>query len=253
MDLLHWPVYALYVFLTSAIVLAVCAFAAVPKARVPGRLQASMEIMLEGLRGIFLGALGPGGERHLPLIFGLFFYILFCNLLELIPGFRAATANPSTTIGLGIIVFFYTQYIGITAKGLKEYLKHFIGPLLILAPLFIVIEILGEFIKPFSLGMRLFGNIYAEDQMNDLAATAVALGPHNHPWLFVPMQIIVYPLQIFTGVIQAFIFAMLTCAYIGIMSETHHDQQGDFDVPDAPDHNVKTRAITTPVSPTATH
>ncbi len=97
-----------------------------------------------------------------------------------------------------------------------------------------MIEILGEFIKPFSLGMRLFGNIYAEDQMNDLAATALHLGPLN-----VPLQIIVYPLQIFTGVIQAFIFAMLTCAYIGIMSETHHNEEGDFDVPDAPDHNVK--------------
>jgi len=250
MELLHWPVYALYIFLTSVIVLAVCALAAKPQSPVPGRLQAAMEIMLEYLRDIFVGAMGPGGERHLPLIFGLFFYVLFCNLLELVPGFRAATANPSTTIGLGIIVFFYTQYIGITSKGLKEYLKHFVGPLLILAPLFIVIEILGEFIKPFSLGMRLFGNIYAEDQMNDLAATAIHLGPLN-----VPLQIIVYPLQIFTGVIQAFIFAMLTCAYIGIMSETHHSEDGDFNVPDAPDHSVATdtHAIITPVSPRATH
>ncbi len=239
MDLLPWPVYAFYVFLTSLLTLAVCAWAAAPKARVPGRLQAGMEIVLEGLREIFLGAMGPGGERHLPLVFGLFFYILFCNLLELIPGFKAATANPSTTIGLGIIVFFYTQYVGITSKGIKEYLKHFIGPLLILAPLFIVIEILGEFIKPFSLGMRLFGNIYAEDVMNDLAAKAIHLGPLN-----VPLQIIVYPLQIFTGVIQAFIFAMLTCAYIGIMSETHHNEDGDFDVPDAHDHNIKTNITT---------
>lgn len=261
MDLLPWPVYAFYIFLTSVIVLLVCVLAARPRARVPGRLQAGMEMTLEGLRGIFMGAMGSGGERHLPLIFGLFFYILFCNLLELLPGFRAATSNPSTTIGLGIIVFFYTQYIGITVKGLKEYLKHFVGPLLILAPLFIVIEILGEFIKPFSLGMRLFGNIYAEDQMNTLAAIAIPVGPHGHPYFAVPLQLIVYPLQIFTGVIQAFIFAMLTCAYIGIMSEKHHDEDGDFNVPDAPDHNIKTNLKTdtqttinnTPVNPTVTH
>ncbi len=234
MELLPWTTYAFFIFLTSLITLLVCAWAAAPRARVPGRLQAGMELMLDGLRTIFLGAMGPGGERHLPLVFGLFFYILFCNMLELIPGFRAATANPSTTIGLGIIVFFYTQYVGITSKGLKEYLKHFVGPLLVLAPLFIVIEILGEFIKPFSLGMRLFGNIYAEDVMNDLAAGAIHIGPLNFP-----LQIIVYPLQIFTGVIQAFIFAMLTCAYIGIMAETHHSEEGDFVVPDAPDHNVK--------------
>ncbi len=234
MELLPWTTYAFFIFLTSLITLLVCMWAAAPRAKVPGRLQAGMELILTGLGDIFVGAMGPGGRRHLPLVFGLFFYILFCNMLELIPGFRAATANPSTTIGLGIIVFFYTQWVGITSKGLKEYLKHFVGPLLILAPLFIVIEILGEFIKPFSLGMRLFGNIYAEDVMNDLAAGAIHIGPLN-----VPLQIIVYPLQIFTGVIQAFIFAMLTCAYIGIMSETHHNTEGDFDVPDATDHNVK--------------
>ncbi len=234
MELLPWPVYAFYVVLTSVLLIAFGAFAVSKRATVPGRTQGFVEWVMEGLRTTFLGALGPNGERHLPLVFALFWYILFCNMIELVPFFRAATANPSTTIGLGIIVFFYTQYVGIKSKGLKEYLKHFVGPLLILAPLFIVIEILGEFIKPFSLGMRLFGNIYAEDIMNDLAAKAIHLGP-----LYFPLQLLVYPLQIFTGVIQAFIFAMLTCAYIGIMSETHHSEDGDFDVPDAPDHNVK--------------
>jgi len=254
MDLLPWPVYAFYIFLTSALLLAFGVVAVSRRANVPGRLQGFVEWVMEGLRTIFLGALGPGGERHLPLVFTLFWYILFCNMIELIPFFRAATANPSTTIGMGIIVFFYTQYVGITSKGLKEYLKHFVGPfvgfLLILAPLFIVIEILGEFIKPFSLGMRLFGNIYAEDIMNNLAANAIPIGPHDHPLFAVPLQLIVYPLQIFTGVIQAFIFAMLTCAYIGIMSEVHHNQEGDFDVPDAPDHNTKenARSQKTPVS-----
>ena len=171
---------------------------------------------MEYLRDAFMSALGSGGERHLPLIFGLFWYVLFCNLLELIPLFKAPTSNPSTTIGLGIIVFVYTQYVGITSKGIGPYLKHFLGPLLILAPLFFVIEILGEFVKPFSLGMRLFGNIYAEDIMNDLAAGA-------GQQYFIPFQVIVYFLQIFTGVIQAFIFALLSSAYIGLMAETHHD------------------------------
>lgn len=222
MDLMPWPVYAFYVLLTSLIVFVVLRLAVARRELVPGRFQAAFEAVMEPLRGVFLSALGEGGEAHLPLIFALFWYILFCNMIELIPFFRAATANPSTTIGLGIIVFFYTQYVGIRSKGFVEYAKHFMGPLLILAPLFIVIEILGEFIKPFSLGMRLFGNIYAEDVMNDLAAKSIPIGSHAHPLFNVPLQLIVYPLQIFTGVIQAFIFAMLTCAYIGIMSETHH-------------------------------
>ncbi len=87
---------------------------------VPGRFKVRNGNHVRACATIFLGALGPGGERHLPLIFALFLYILFCNLLELIPFFRAATANPSTTIGLGIIVFFYTQYVGITSKGLER-------------------------------------------------------------------------------------------------------------------------------------
>ncbi len=217
MDLLDWKVYAFYIVLTSVIVILFGMAAVRSRSKVPGRLQITVEMMMEYLRSTFMSALGEGGERHLPLIFTLFWYILFCDLLELIPMFRAATANPSTTIGLGIIVFVYTQYVGITSKGIGPYLKHFLGPLLILAPLFLVIEVLGEFVKPFSLGMRLFGNIYAEDIMNDLAAGAGQK-------YYIPFQIIVYFLQIFTGAIQAFIFSLLSCAYIGLMAETHHDE-----------------------------
>lgn len=219
MELLKWYVYAFYVVLTSILLLAFGAYVVSRRSKVPGRLQITIELMMQYLRDTFLGALGHGGERHLPLIFGLFWYIIFCNLLGLVPLFKSATSNPSTTIALGIIVFFYTQYVGIKSKGIGNYLKHFLGPLLILAPLFLIIEILGEFVKPFSLGMRLFGNIYAEDKMNDMAAQA---GQN----FYVPFQVIVYFLQIFTGVIQAFIFSLLSCAYIGLMAE-HHDDNGD--------------------------
>ena len=95
---------------------------------------------------------------------------------------------------------------------------------MILFFLFIPIEIIGEFVKPFSLSMRLFGNIYGEDVINGLA-----LGAGSH--FFIPVQFLINVLQTFTDVVQAFIFALLTCAYISIMSETHgqdgHDN--DFD------------------------
>lgn len=214
MDLLDWRVYAFYAILTFVIVLLCGIYVVRVRGKVPGRLQVTVEMTVEWLRDQFTSALGPGGEAHLPLIFALFWYILFCNMVELFPAYKAATANPSVTIGLGIVVFFYSQYVGIKSKGFWAYLRHFAGPILILAPLFFVIEIIGELIKPFSLGMRLFGNIYAEDIINDLAAGAVP---------FFPFQIVVYFLQVFTGVIQAFIFALLSCAYIGLMAETHHD------------------------------
>lgn len=220
MELGNWTIYAVYMAITSLIVL-VFGIASVRKAsKIPGRLQGFVEWVMVSLRGVFLGALGPGGEKHLPLILALFWYILFCNLIELVPLFKAATSNPSNTIALGLIVFVYTQYVGITSRGLKGYLSHFLGPFLILAPLFIVIEVAGELIKPFSLGMRLAGNVYAEDKMNDMALTSI-----GH---YVPLQLLVYPLQIFTGVIQAFIFPMLACAYIGMMSQRHHDNGDNY-------------------------
>jgi F-type H+-transporting ATPase subunit a len=181
----------------------------------------------EALRGMFLSALGPGGERHLPLIYGLFWYIIFCDLIELIPIFHAVTANPSNTIGLGIIVFIYSQYVGIKSKGLGSYLKHFVGPVIFLAPLLLPIEIIGEVIKPFTLGFRLFGNIYAEDIMHELASPGWHDMLHNGLlWLMIPVQVLICGLQVFTGVIQAYIFALLSCAYIGLMAE-HHDDHGD--------------------------
>jgi F-type H+-transporting ATPase subunit a len=188
------------------------------KTKVPGRLQNAIEMITEGLRGTFMSALGPGGERHLPLIYGLFWYIIFCNIIELIPIFHAVTANPSNTIGLGLIVFVYSQYVGIKSKGLWNYLKHFAGPVLFLLPLLLPIEIIGECIKPFTLGMRLFGNIYAEDIMHEMAA--------GGGWIMVPVQVVICALQVFTGLIQAYIFSLLSCAYIGLMAE-HHEEHGD--------------------------
>jgi len=219
--------YVIYMILTSVTLLLVGSLAVRNQSRIPGRLQGFFELVTEYFRDVFVGALGHGGEKHLPLIFALFWYILFSNLIELIPLFKAPTANPSDTLALGIIVFFYVQYVGIKARGIKQYLAHFCGPILIMAPLFFVIEVIGEFIKPFSLGMRLAGNIYAEDKINEMAM--IPIGDPHHPQFYIPMQVIVYPLQIFTGVIQAAIFPLLACAYINLMSETHSDNGDDYD------------------------
>jgi len=223
-------IYTMFLFaiiLTSVVLVVTGVLAVSKRSTVPGRLQGFFELVTEYFRDIFLGALGHGGEKHLPLIFALFWYILFSNLIELIPGLNAPTSNASNTLALGIIVFFYVQYVGIKARGIGQYLAHFCGPIIFMAPLFFLIEVIGEFIKPFSLGMRLAGNIYAEDVINKMAM--IPVGPAAHPAFFIPMQIIVYPLQIFTGVIQAAIFPLLTCAYINLMSETHNDNGDDYD------------------------
>ena len=219
--------YETWMVLCSLLLIVIGASIIAKKSRVPGRAQNLVELISEFLRNTFMSGLGPGGEKHLPLIYALFWYIIFCNLIELIPIFHAVTANTSNTIGLGLIVFVYSQYVGIKSKGLWSYLKHFAGPVLFLMPLLLPIEIIGEIIKPFTLGMRLFGNIYAEDVMHGLASPTFTDMMHNPVlWLMVPVQVIVTGLQAFTGLIQAYIFSLLSCAYIGLMAE-HHDEHED--------------------------
>ncbi len=236
MDLQEWPIYLIN-GIAAALVLMFLGYTAARKNDVkrPGRLQGFFEWSISELSSLFRGALGPHGERHLPLVLTLFFYILFTNLTGLIPsilGYKAdgklaepiitsATAATSTTVALALIVFFYVQYVGIQSKGLLGYLKHFLGPVIFLFWLFLPIEIIGEFVKPFSLSMRLFGNIYGEDVINNLALSA---GSH----FFIPAQFLINILQLFTDVVQAFIFALLTCAYIAIMSDTHDEHEGDL-------------------------
>ena len=236
MQLQDWTVYLIN-GLAAALVLLILGLYAAGQHNVkrPGRLQGFFEWSIAGLSDLFRGALGPNAERHLPLVLALFFYVLFTNLAGLIPsipGFKpngelreayiiSATAATSTTVALAVIVFIYVQYVGIKNRGLLGYLKHFLGPVPFLFWLFLPIEIIGEFVKPFSLSMRLFGNIYGEDVINGLA-----LGAGSH--IFIPVQVLINLLQVFTDVVQAFIFALLTCAYISIMSEQHHDD-GDFE------------------------
>jgi F-type H+-transporting ATPase subunit a len=216
-----WGVYALY-SLIAAILLLIAGGAAASgaKTRTPGKLQTAFEVMLDGLRGVFADAIGPGGVQYLPIVLTLFLYILFCNLLGLVPFFRSATSNAGTTIGLGLFVFVFIQYVGIKHNGLGGYLKHFLGPVLALAPLLFIIEIVGEIAKPFSLGMRLYGNIYGEDIINGLLTNL------GNGLFHIPLQVPVYFLQLFTSVIQAFIFAMLTCAYINTFTSHSHDEHG---------------------------
>ena len=224
MVLLPWWVYTLY-GLISGIILIVIGMAAgsKPDTRHPKGLQNFMEYILDWLREQFSGALGEGGQQYLPLVMTLFLYIVVSNLLGLLPAFKSATAATSTTIALGLFVFVFVQYVGIKHNGFVNYIKHFFGPVLFLAPLLFVIELVGEVAKPFSLGMRLFGNIYGEDIINDLLTQG---GTHL---FFIPFQVPIYLLQIFTDLVQAYIFAILTCSYISIFTSSHH--QDGVDIP----------------------
>ncbi len=246
MVLLPWWVYTLYGLIAGIVLVAISlAAGSKPDTRHPKGLQNFMEYILDWLREQFSGALGDGGQQHLPVVMTLFLYIVVSNLLGLLPAFKSATAATSTTIALGLFVFVYVQVVGIRHNGFVNYIKHFFGPVLFLAPLLFVIELVGEIAKPFSLGMRLFGNVYGEDIINDLLTKG---GTHL---FFIPFQVPIYLLQIFTDLVQAYIFAILTCSYISIFTSSHH--QDGVDIPHENENDGERKGIVPAANYTKTH
>lgn len=154
--------------------------------------------------------------RFLPLVGSLGVFILFSNLLGVIPGFLPPTSNLNTTFALGSVVFFATHYYGVKAHGLS-YFKHFFGPIikwyaLPLMLLMFIIEMISHIARPVSLGIRLFGNIFG-----DHATVAGFLAVGLFGWLILPL--IPFPLGLLVCVVQTLVFCILTTVYIHVATE----------------------------------
>jgi len=170
----------------------------------PGHFQQMLELVVSGLKGLLNDIIGHEGDRFLYIIGGFASFIFVSNIFSLFFFLQPPTSNPNTTFGLALCAFLYYNYQGIRTQGVLHYMKHFLGPIAILAPLMVFIEIIGHFARILSLGMRLFGNIFGEH-----AATGIFMGmlPFVLPW---PMM----GLGIFGAFLQTFVFIMLTMVYI---------------------------------------
>lgn len=165
----------------------------------PGKLQNIVETGIEYLDNFFTANLGKQRARKYFYFLGsLFIFIIFANYSGLIPGvgltkyLKAPTASLSVTAGLGICTFFFLQFSGMKAKGLKGYIKHFISPIIVMLPLLA----LDELIKPVSLSLRLFGNIFGEEtvleQLYEILPIGAPLVMMALSLLFCALQAIVY-------------------------------------------------------------
>ncbi len=193
---------------------------------VPGGAQNFLEFVIELFYDLLDNMVGPKGRRYLPLIGTAGLFILISNLLGLIPGFKSPTSNLNTTVALALTVFFSYHYFGIKEQGLIPYFRHFFGPLAqlprgllftmgpILALIFFIVESISHAARPVSLSIRLFGNIFGEDTV---LLILFFLAP-----LIVPLPMMF--LAIFTSVVQAFIFIMLSMVYIAGAVEIAHEE-----------------------------
>ena len=178
---------------------------------IPGKLQNFMEVIIETIDNFLIETMGPEGRKFFPLVATLGIYILFSNLIGLIPGFESPTSNVNTNASMALTVFAMTHIVGVKIHGLK-YIKQFMGPVWWLTPLMMPIEIISHIARPLSLSIRLFGNIKGEDIV---LAVILMLVP-----FLVPLPVFV--LMIFTSFIQTIVFMILTMMYIaGAMEEAH--------------------------------
>jgi F-type H+-transporting ATPase subunit a len=177
----------------------------------PGGLQHTAEMVEEFVSEQADGIIGHGYERYLPYAITIGFFILICNLLGLIPGFESPTANPAVPLGCAVLTFLYYHFHGIRTHGF-HYIKQFTGPVLLLSPLMLLIEIVSHFARVLSLTVRLYANMFA----GDLVTMAFfSLVPVLVPVLFLSLHLGV-------ALVQTFIFVMLTLVYLGLaVSEEH--------------------------------
>ena len=179
----------------------------------PGGLQQLLEVVVEGLKGLLEDIVGHGaGNRFLYIIGAFASFIFLSNIFGLFYFLQPPTGNVNTTFALSTLAFLYFNWQGFKTQG-AHYLKHFMGPVLLLAPLMFLIEVIGNFARILSLGMRLFGNITGEH-----TATGIFMGifPIGLPWAMMA-------LGIFGAFLQTFVFIMLTMVYIGgaVTAEEH--------------------------------
>jgi F-type H+-transporting ATPase subunit a len=217
----HWQ-NVFYSLLAGAIL---CFFASRATRRpslIPGRLQNFAEMLVGGLDEFICGILGKEGRNYTPFIGTLFIYILVMNCLGLIPFMKSATASWSTTLALGLCVFFYVQYTGVRTMGVLGYLDHLAGrprkamafsivlPLLLLA-----IHTITELIRPISLSLRLRSNILGDDL---LLAVLAGFGLRG-----VPLLIVNTLSGLLVAVVQAVVFCLLSTIYFALVL-THQEE-----------------------------
>ena len=184
----------------------------VPEARLTFRTAG--EMIVEGILKLVKDNMGPRGPEFMMIIGALALFIFTSNILGMIPGFHSPTANINTTAACAVTVFCLTHYYGFREHGIK-YLKQFVGPVIWLAPIMVPIELISHFVRPVSLSVRLFGNIFGDHTAFAIFFTLVPL--------MIPIVMMV--LGLFVAIVQTLVFILLSMAYFAGALEGHEHEE----------------------------
>ncbi len=181
----------------------------------PGQL--TLEAGFLAIREMIVSVIGEHGFKYFPVVATFAVLILISNLMGLFPLFMAPTAHISVTLALGLASFIYYNFVGIRENGIVAHLGHLTGPIWWIAPLIFIIELFSNLIRPMTLGIRLFANMFADEQ---IALIISGLFP-PYTQFFVP--IILLPLAVFVALVQTLVFTLLSTIYISEVTHAPHD------------------------------
>ncbi len=179
---------------------------------VPKTAQNIFEILISGLEEFTVGITGEEGRKSYPMLLTIFLFVLLGNLMGLVPSFYPPTASIDTTLALALIAVVWSHVVGVQMHGPK-YIKHFLGPVPIMIPLFFPIELIGHSARVLSLTFRLFGNMTGHELVVGILLMLGGL-------FLAPLPVMA--LGTFVALVQAFVFYLLSTMYIaGAIEEAH--------------------------------
>ena len=178
----------------------------------PGKFQHLMELVVEFTRGLNQDLIGHGSERYIALVGTLGLFVLLGNLLGVIPTLESPTASVPVTLGCAVVAFLYYNFQGIRQHGAFGYVKHLCGPMIVIAPLMLPIEIFSNFFRLLSLTARLWANMFVGPVLEGIFTGLI---PIVIPVIFVG-------LHVFVSFLQAYVFMLLPAVYIGFAVAEEH-------------------------------
>ncbi len=214
---------ALFMLIAILAITAFLLLATRQRSLVPTRLQSMAELSYEFVANMIRDNVGTAGMKYFPFIFSLFMFILFCNLIGMIPFTFTVTSHIIVTFAMALVVFIGVTIIGFTRHGLR-YLKLFVpaGVPMALLPLLVVIEVLSYLIRPISLSVRLFANMTAGHTMLKVFGGFVVMLGILGGWAPLAFVVALTGLELGIAVLQAYVFTILTCIYLNDAVHMHH-------------------------------
>ncbi|WP_461831208.1 F0F1 ATP synthase subunit A [Aquifex sp.] len=212
--------HVVYGLISIAIALAVILKGGKPSLK-PTKYQAILEGYIRFVRNMLLENVGEKGLKYAPLIATIGVFVFFGNILGMVPGLESPTANINTNLAIALLVFFYYHFEGFRENGLS-YLKHFMGPIPLMAPFFFIVEIISHIARPITLSLRLFANMKAGALLLITLASLVIKNPFT---LVVspPVLIFVIAIKFLAIFIQTYIFMILSVVYLaGAVAHEEH-------------------------------